>query len=174
MVKRYLPIGYLLSVLLGLCASPVLSQAHERNDVLRKCSDSFQRIADEEKLLFEVNRFYVLRVKFDENGTLSELAVEPKFYFADERSEWKETESFTALTGPEFDKLKRTIMSLKDTGKLIKEANKIAFVTNMTAWYTEVYENGKFTWGVVTDLRKGDDPPFEVKWFRMRFKDEED
>ncbi len=53
---------------------------------------------------------------------------------------------------------------------MVQSVNRSSVVTNMTAWYTEHYRNASFTWGVVADLRKGDDPPYEVRWFRFKYR----
>ncbi|HMJ08191.1 MAG TPA: hypothetical protein VK468_04255 [Pyrinomonadaceae bacterium] len=136
---------------------------------MRLLITGFQRVPDQNKILFEVNRFYVLRAEFNKHGSLIELAVEPKYYFEADHPDWKEQDDFTDLSQSEYLALLARLDRTKDRGKLIRLANTISSVTNMTAWYTERYENASLTWGQVVDLRKGDDHPNEVRWFRLKY-----
>ena len=97
------------------------------------------------------------------------MAVEPKYYFEDDHPDWKESDDFTNLSEIEFSTLRTQLERIWPIGKLVKPANTILVVTNMTGWETEYYANASLTWGVVTDLRKGENPPYEVRWFRFKY-----
>ena len=122
-----------------------------------------------EKILFEFDRFHVIRAEFDKQKRLIELAVEPKYYFEHDHENWGQSDDFTNLSPAEFFELSTKLKQIKALGKIVRPVNKFSAVTNMTAWYSEYYRNASFTWGVVEDLRKGDNPPSEVRWFRIKY-----
>ncbi|MBP6212283.1 MAG: hypothetical protein KA447_04510 [Pyrinomonadaceae bacterium] len=157
-----------LAVLLGVVSS-VQGQSTERDRVLRLLGESYQRVTDAKIILFEFDRFHVIRPKFDNRKKLIELALEPKYYFEDDHPDWAEPDDFANLSRAEFIELSTKLKNIKDLGKIVQSVNTISAVTNMTAWYAEYYRNASFTWGVVVDLRKGDDPPYEVRWFRFKY-----
>lgn len=152
-----------------ILVNSAFSQSTEKNEILRLCGKSFQRIADKERILFEVNRFHVLRAEFDKRNRLIEMAIEPKYYFEDDHPDWKESDDFADLSEVEFSTLRTQLERIKPTGELVQPANSILVVTNMTGWKTEYYSKASLTWGVVVDLRKGDNPPYEVRWFRFKY-----
>jgi hypothetical protein len=98
---------------------------------------------------------------------LIELAVEPKYYFEDDHPDWKESDDFTNLSEIEFSTLRTQLERIWPIGKLVKPANTILVVTNMTGWETEYYANASLTWGVVTDLRKGENPHMKYDGFDL-------
>lgn len=156
-----------LAVLLGVVSS-VQGQSTERDRVLRLLGESYQRVTDAKIILFEFDRFHVIRPKFDNRKKLIELALEPKYYFEDDHPDWAEPDDFANLSRAEFEKLSTDLGRIKALGKKIESVNRIAIVTNMTAWYSECYRNASLTWGVAEDLRKNDDS-YEVRWFRFRY-----
>ena len=149
-------------VLLVLVVSCVHGQANERDQVIRLLGESYRPVADAKNILFDVDRFRVIRAEFDKRKRLIELAVEPKYYFEEEHPEWAEPDEFANLSRVEFLELSTKLKRVKDLGKMVQSVNTIAVVTNSTAWYTEYYQNASFTWGAVGD---------DVRWFRFKYGD---
>jgi hypothetical protein len=129
----------------------------------------FGETIDAKLNLFKVNTFYVLHASFGKGDGLEKLEVVPKYYFEEDHPNWKETDSFEALSWNEFQELLTRLDLIKPRGRLLRPASPISAVTNMTAWHTAVYNNGIFTWGEVVDLGQGEDVPAKVKWFRVEF-----
>ena len=152
------------------CFFPILAKASEREKILLASSQMFGKAVDEKQNLFEVNRFYALRVEFNKGGKLSLFAVEPKYYFEESRPEWKEPVDFELLSAVQYKNLLTQLEQIKSKGRLVTTASAISAVTNMTAWYTEIYENAALTWGKSVDLRRGENAPYEVKWFKISYE----
>lgn len=148
----------------------VEAEASEKDKVWRACEQLFGKPVDENPSLFEVNRFYVLRVKFDNRDNLQELAVEPKYYFAEAHSDWKETDNFTYLSIEEYKNLLARLDAIKPKGALVKPTDNISIVTNSTAHHTEIYENASLKWGSLVDLRRDENAPSEIRWFRLNYE----
>jgi len=72
--------------------------------------------------LFEVNRFYVLRLVVNDRDKLEQLAVEPKFYFEETHPDWEETDETTYLSRAEYENLVAILDTIKSKGALIKPA----------------------------------------------------
>lgn len=70
------------------CFDPVDAKASENEEVLRVCGQLFGKSVDDKLNLFEVNRFYVLRVAFDKHNNLEQLEVVPKFHFEETHPDW--------------------------------------------------------------------------------------
>lgn len=151
------------------CASSAYSEASEKGSVLQICNQLFRAPVDAEQNLFEVNKFYVLRVKFDNRGKLEELAVEPKYFFEESHPEWEEPDDFTHLSQSEFDSLLMRLDAVKPKGALIKPDSISPAVTNMTAWHTAIYEYAELKWGEVVDLRRGESAPLAVRWIKLNY-----
>jgi hypothetical protein len=168
-VTRILFILVALACFTAFCFVSVKGKASVKDEVLRACAQLFGKPVDEKQNLFEVNRFYVLRVAFDKHDNLELLAVEPKYYFEDSHPDWKEPDDFAYLSKVEYDNLLAQLDLIKPKGKLVKPASGISSVTNLTAWHTEIYEHGSLTWGELVDLRRGDNAPYEVRWLRLNY-----
>jgi hypothetical protein len=151
------------------CLTHIEARASDKDKILSICNRFFGKSIDERQTLFEVNHFYVLRLKFDERNNVEELAVEPKYYFEESHPGWKETDNFEYLSKAEYEKLLAKVDAIKRKGKLVKPAAAISYVTNMTAWRTEIYEKASLTWGELIDIQRGENAPYEVKWFRLSF-----
>ena len=123
---------------------------------------------DQKLNLFEVNRFYVLRVQFDKREQLNELAVEPKYFFEQSHPEWEEPRDFAFLSKAEYESLLLRLDKIRPRGQLVK-ASLVGFVTNMTLPHKDVYQNAVLQWGELIDLRRGEDAPLQVRWFRVQF-----
>lgn len=160
-------IFHLAIVVAGLVLS-ANAEMNDRTRVLNELGSKYQRIVDTQNILFDVDEFRVIRAIFDEQNRLIELAVEPKYYFEGDHQDWTQRKDHKHLTRAEFDALVSELAKIMPLGKKVAEANKIAFVTNMTAWYTEHYQNASLTWGVVVDSRSVDDS-YEVRWFRFKY-----
>ena len=157
-----------MMMLVGI-ASGVQAQMSERDRVLRVLGSSYARVDDTENALFEVDRFHIIRAEFDERKRLIELAVEPKYFLEGDHADWGEPDGFANFSHAEFAALSAKLKRIKALGKITKAVNTVAVVTNMTAWFTEYYQNASMTWGEVVDLRKGDNPVSEIRWFRFKY-----
>jgi hypothetical protein len=146
------------------------AQSSERDGVLRLLGESYNRVADEAKVLFELDRFHVIRAEFDKRNKLTELAVEPKYYFEAAHPDWRETIDFKNLSRAEFLSLSEKLKRVKDIGKVVKQAKSYSGVTSNTAWYTEYYSKATLAWGAVAGRRDRDDSPYEVRWFRFQYR----
>lgn len=141
----------------------------ERRSVLEGCERLFGAALDEKEHLFEVNRFYVLRVSFGGRGYLRELAVEPKYFHALNRPEWEEPKEFVNLSQAEFETLLVRLGGVKTKGALVRPPAAVSIVTNMTARHRASYEHAALEWGAVMDLRRPEDAPVEVRWLRVTY-----
>ncbi len=155
-------------IVLFLAVSIAHGQSNERDRVIGKLSKTYDRVKDEKRVLFELDKFRVIRAEFNKQRSLIELAVVPKYYFDEDRPEWEATDDFVNMTKAEFETLSSELAKVKPIGKKVEAVNRIAIVTNMTAWYSEYFEKASLTWGVVADLRKSDDS-YEVRWFRFKY-----
>jgi hypothetical protein len=166
----------LLPLVLCLLLLPAAAgAAADREAALRRCRGQFGAAVDEERNLFEVNRWYVLEVKFDKRGRLSELNVVPKYFFEEAHPEWKEPEAPNLegywaryLTRYDYEKLLQRFDRIAPKGGLLKKGWP-AVVTNMTAPYTDFYERAVLTHGEVVDLRRGDYVPTLFRYVRLRY-----
>ena len=143
------------------------AMASDKDRVISICNQVFGKPVDERQNLFEINPFYVLRVSFNKQNNVEELAVEPKYFFEESHPDWKEPDNFEYLSKVEYEKLLKKIDAITPKGKLVKPAAAISYVTNLTAWHTEIYEKAALTWGELVDLRRGENAPYEVKWFKL-------
>lgn len=100
---------------------------------------------------------------------LTQLAVEPKYFYDIDHPEWAEADNFPYLSKTEYDRLIAEIDRINPKGFLVKPRLPGAAVTNMTAWYKETYTNGVLEWGEVVDLRRPTDAPLLVRWFRVHY-----
>ena len=150
-------------------ASGVAAKSTERTRVLRLCTKTYGPTVDQKRNLFSLNQSYVLRLNFNRRGRLTQLAVEPKYYYADDHPDWAEPSNFPNLSKTEYDKLVTDVDKIKAKGSLLKPHLPGAFVTNMTAWYRETYRNGVLEWGEVVDLRRASDAPLLIRWFRVYY-----
>jgi len=65
---------------------------------------------------FSINEFYVLRLNFNRGGQLTQLAVEPKYYYADDHPEWAEPDNFPYLSKAEYDRRVAEVDRIKPKG----------------------------------------------------------
>jgi hypothetical protein len=141
----------------------------EKESILRICNQLFSSPIDTKQHLFEVNQFYVLRVKFNNRDRLEQLAVEPKYFFEESHPDWREPDNFTNLTKADYDDSLARLDRVKSKGALIKPASGISVVTNMTAWHKAIYKHAVLEWGEVVDLRRGENAPLEIRWLRLNY-----
>ena len=150
-------------------ASVIAAKPTERTRVLRSCTQTYGAIADQKRTLFSLNDFYVLRLEFNRRGRLTQLAVEPKYFYDIDHPDWAEPDDFPYLSKTEYDRLVAEVDRIKRKGSLVKPRLSGAAVTNMTAWYRETYRNGVLEWGELVDLRRASDAPLLVRWFRVYY-----
>jgi len=149
--------------------SVTAANASERATVLNSCSEQFGAAVDLKLNLFEVSRFYVLRVQFDRRGRLSELAVEPKYFFENDHPDWQAPSDFAFLSKADYESLLVRLDKIRPRGHLVKESSGISVVTNLTAHRKVVYRNAVLTWGELVDVRRGENLPLQVRWLRLDF-----
>ncbi len=149
--------------------STACARSAEKETTLRICRQLFSAAIDEKQNLFEVNPFYVLQVKFDTRGRLEELAVEPKYFFGESHPEWEEPVNFAYLSKGEYEVLLALLDSVKPKGVLVKPKSGSVVVTNLTAHYKKVYAHAVLEWGEIVDLRRPEDAPLEIRFFRVKY-----
>ncbi len=172
MITKRIQIVFVMLIFLTslVIASSVWAIPSEKGEILRICNQMFGAPVDVKQNLFEVDRFHVLRVKFDNRGRLEQLAVEPKYYFEESHPEWEEPDNFANLTKSEYENLLERLDRVKSKGAQIKSRPSASAVTNLTAWYKEVYENAVLEAGEVVDLRRGENAPLEIRWLRLTYQ----
>jgi hypothetical protein len=119
---------------------------------------------------FDVDRFRVLRLVFDSNGRLTEVAVEPKFYFTDLRPDWEAPPDFDDMTAGQFKDVLDRFDRLWPKGALKKPKEGLSFVTNSLAQFTEEYERATITWAELVDLRRGEKAAPRFRFVKMVLK----
>jgi hypothetical protein len=128
-------------VALALClAAAAQARASEKESVLRACEREFGAALDAKQNLFEVNDSFVLQAKFDARGSLDVLSVMPKYFFEETHPEWTEPHHWPLLDRSEFAAVLARIDSVRPRGRWVKSVAD-PFVTNMTFYHTEEYEN---------------------------------
>jgi len=168
MLLQRLKLGLL--ILTCFCLTPVVAaKPTERTRVLRFCTQTYGAIADQKRNLFSISEFYVLRLSFDRAGWLTELAVEPRYYYDEDHPDWAEPDNFPYLSKAEYDRLVAEVDRIKPKGPLVKPASLTSVVTNMTARRRQSHRAGILEWGELVDLRCADDAPLLVKWFRVYY-----
>ena len=159
----------LVSLVLAALVPAANAKTSDKLSVLRSCTELFGVPVVPKRNLFEVSRFYFLRVQFDDNGKLKELAVEPKYFFQEHNSDWVEPPDFAFLSKAEYEGILGRLDNIKRRGRLIRSSSAISFVTNMTAHHQDVYENAVLSWGELVDARRGQNPPLQVRWLRLDY-----
>lgn len=169
--KRAKTVFIALATLVVLsCASSALARVSEKDATLQICRQLFNAAVDEKQNLFEVNAFYVLQVKFDERGRLEELAVEPKYFFEESHPEWEEPVNFAYLSEVEYKTLVALLDTVKPKGVLKKQGAGSSFITNLTAHHKDIYEHAVLQWGEIVDLRRPENAPLQVRFFRLKYR----
>jgi hypothetical protein len=140
----------------------------DRETVLQACAAVFGPPIDSQRGLFEVNRFYLLEVKFDERGRVLQLGVLPKHWFADDHPQWDETDDVGELTEGEYQSLLGRLEGIRSKGPLVKRA-KMAVVTNLTARRRDRYKHAVLETGELVDAKRSDDAPRAIKYFIVYF-----
>jgi hypothetical protein len=147
----------------------VAAKASERSRIIPLCTQMYGSVVDQPRTLFSINQFYVLRLNFNRSGKLTQLAVEPKYYYEIDHPDWAEPDNFPNLSKTEYERLVAEVDGVKPKGALIKRRASTAAGTNMTAWWRESYRHGILEWGEVVDLRRAPDAPTLVRWFRVYY-----
>ena len=159
----------LVSLVFTALVSASSAKTSDKISVLRSCTDLFGAPVDSKRNLFEVSRFYALKVQFDNGGKLKELAVEPKYFYQEHNSAWVEPADFAFLSRAEYEEILGRLDNIKPRGRLIRESSAISIVTNMTAHHHDVYENAVLSWGELVDARQGQSLPLQVRWLRLDY-----
>lgn len=152
---------------------PIAANASEKDAALQVSKQLFGKSVDGERNMYEVNRFYVYRIAFDKQDRVEELAIEPKYYFAESHPEWEEENDYKSLSFTEYQSLLERLESVKAKGKLINKA-KIGIVGNARAFYNDRYENALLEIGYFFALDMDDTSPAQIKFFRLKFGKEKE
>lgn len=159
----------ILFLIAGIFSIPLVAQGLSKPVVLPQITGAFGQSVDEDLGLYDVNRFYVLQVEFDESDSLIKLSIYPKHYFEESHPNWTDTGENKYLVWDQYKELLKKLTRIAPLGKLIEPAPSISVVTNMTAWRTAKYENGLLTLGVLTDVAREESDKTELKWFRIEY-----
>jgi hypothetical protein len=168
MLARSVKLGF---VFLALCL-PAIARTPPKGDkenILARCEQFFGPTVDAALNLYEANSFYVLQANFDTKNKLERLRIVPKYYFDDEHPDWTESKTFEYLSSVQYQNLLTRTDLIRPRGKLVTPPPPVSVVTNLTAWETSIYENARFTVGILVDLNESDDAPVRIKWFRIEF-----
>jgi hypothetical protein len=159
----------IIFLIVGTFYVPLMAQGLSRSVVLPQITGTFGRSVDEDLGLYDVNRFYVLQVEFDDSDSLIKLSIYPKYYFEESHSDWADTGENKYLVWNQYKELLRKLTKIAPLGKLIEPAPPLSIVTNMTAWQTEKHENGLLTLGVLTDITREESDEAQLKWFCIEY-----
>jgi len=168
MLLPHLKFGFVILASFVL-SSAVAAKPSERTRVLALCAKTYGATVDQKRNLFSVNEFYILRVTFNRNGRLTQLAVEPKYFYADDHPEWAEPDHFPYLSKTEYQRLVAEVDRIKAKGPVVKPASPISMVTNFTAWRRETHRAAVLEWGEVVDWDAAADVPRLVRFFRVYY-----
>ena len=146
MLLAHLKLGFVIVATFVLSLA-VAAKPSERTRVLALCTTTYGASVDQKRNLFSLNEFYVLRVTFNRGRRLTQLAVEPKYFYADDHPEWAEPDHFPYLSKTEYKRLVAEVDRIKAKGPLVKPASPISMVTNFTAWRRETYRATLLEWG---------------------------
>lgn len=146
----------------------LIVSASEKDKVMKVSRQIFGEAIDTSQNLFNVNRFYVYRLDFDKQNRVSELAIEPKYYFSTSHPDWEETEDFKPLTFTEYQNLLEQLELVKTKGNLISKSQ-IDIVGNATRFHKDYYEQALLETGFVFSLNADENMPTEIRYFRLNF-----
>ncbi|MEP6902460.1 MAG: hypothetical protein ABJA66_11965 [Actinomycetota bacterium] len=159
----------ILLCLILLLFSFLIVSASEKDKVMQVSRQIFGEPIDTRRNLFNINRFYVYRLDFDKQNRMSELAIEPKYYFSTSHPDWEETEDFKPLTFTAYKNLLGQLELVKTKGNLISK-DQIDIVGNATAFHQDHYEHSLLETGFVFSLDADENTPTEIKYFRLNFR----
>lgn len=164
----------LLSFLTWFALAPSQSShAHaatgpDRESVLKACAVEFGPAIDGKNYLFQVSRYYLLEVKFDDSGRLTQLGVLPKHWFAEQHPEWNETSDAGELTWTEYSKLLWRLEDIQSKGNLVRRA-KWPVVKGTTATRRDTYARAVLATSDVIDSKRPKNAPRVIKSFVLYF-----
>lgn len=136
--------------------------------ILQACAAEFGAAIDEKSNLFEVSLYYLLEVKFDDSGRLTQLGVLPKHWFADKHPEWDQTDDVGELTVVEYAALLGRLERIRPKGRLIRRA-KQPVVKATTATRRDRYTRAVLQTDDVADSRRPENAPRAIKYFVVYF-----
>jgi hypothetical protein len=124
----------------------------------------------ETPILFEINRFYVLRIDIGLDGQVDTAAIEPKYYYAEMNPDWEEPDDFEWLSMDLFKDLLSRLDQVQPFGELVQQHSGGVIVTNLTAPITDEYVNATVTRGEVADCRRSEDAPILYKYIEVQYR----
>lgn len=149
---------------LALCLAPAAgaqARASEKETVLRACAREFGAAVDANQNLFEVNASFVLQPKFGARGALDMMSVTPKYYFEETHPEWAQPPHWPLFSRSEFAAVLARVDSVRPRGRWLWSSGDSSFVTNMTHYFTDEYENAF--------VERGDYADVGVRFVRVYF-----
>jgi hypothetical protein len=159
----------MLIVLLALVSRGATQSVQVGQDaVLASSAELFGPRVEVSPALFEINRFYVLRVEFGADGRLARAAIQPKYYYAETHPNWEEPDDFEWLSPGRVAELLTKIDRLQPIGKLVKPHSGIAITTNLTTPLTDEYEHAMVRRGEI--LRLHDREPVLVRYLTVQYE----
>jgi len=167
----------MLSIISGqmACGTVQNIQASEASlkENVKNCSDIYKSFEEffgvqinEEYHLFDLEQDYVLQLQVDEKCRIAYIDVFPKYKWNYVNPAWKEPERIVALSEEEYQRILEKIEQVKKLGLLV-DRGKSGFVTNVTARFTDEYENCFIERG-----ERGYAPPGKspgTHWFKIYF-----
>lgn len=164
---------FLIALLFAFGLGPSLSPAQsaappsERDTILKACEREFGPTVDGEHGLFDVDRYFLLEARFDDQGRLTQIGILPKHWFADRHPEWDESTDVGELAEGEYTSLLGRLERIRPKGKLVKRA-KHPIVGAMTATRRDEYEHAVLVTDDVVDP-ENDGPGRVIKYFVVYF-----
>lgn len=135
--------------------------------ILKKCTATFGEAIDKNLGIFPLDHDFVVSVEFTQKGKLKQIAVEPKYFFADAHPDWLEPKEWPHLLNQTPQALVSLIDSVSSLGNLkIKYSS--PFITNSTAYRYECYENAVVTFADHWDWH-GDPGASKVRFIRVNY-----
>lgn len=166
--KKILLIVAALSLVLSNSSIGNSASETDRATVMQACEAEFGPPVDQKNGLFEVDRYFVLEARFDENGRLVQLGILPKHWFGDAHPEWDEAEDVGELTETQYELLLRRLDNLQPRGPLLTH-DKWPVVKGTTARRRDIYKRAVVVTGDVVDSTRPDDAPRTIKYLIVYF-----
>ncbi len=139
--------------------------AGEREDVLLKCEAMFGKAVDAKLNLFEISPVFVLKVDFDDSGSVTYFSVDPKYFYWQKHSEWEELDDRPYLSHKEYENLLSRLDEIKSLGAM-RHFKCDGVITNSTDYCDGYYENGRLSFGYSDFLDENKD---NIRFFSSYF-----
>jgi hypothetical protein len=162
-----------LAALIVLVPQGAPDAAHVKNRevALIRAAEIFgPRVQLADLALFEVDPFHALQLTFGKDGHIEAAVIGRKDRW--DRAEWRSLElSHQYLSSADVTALVGKLDRLRSLGKLIRYDDELwKIVTNSTAHYIDVYQNGIVTRGQLAGVHAPEPPaPPRFRWLQARY-----